>query len=185
VSGAAIEQIFTSQFWHDQWDVIARAPYLIVPLLLIAGFVGWKWKGTNDDGEMRGLRAEVKGVVNVAAQRLELANEKIEAADEKYKAVVNRENELKDKVARQEKVIAELEKDEKKASEWPQSPLSPARFVQLSTSNTEIKSALTNLSTSTTSLGQALTALHALSDPTPAGLWSEYLTKRKDSEPNK
>jgi hypothetical protein len=52
-----VDQIFTSQFWHDQWDVIAKAPYLIVPLLLIAGFVGWKWKGANDEGEIRELKA--------------------------------------------------------------------------------------------------------------------------------
>ena len=29
-----------------------------MPLLLLAGVVGWKWKESSDDGEIRGLRAE-------------------------------------------------------------------------------------------------------------------------------
>jgi hypothetical protein len=133
--GCAMNQIFTSQFWQE---VIARAPW-VIPSLLIGGLVGWKWKGTNDDGEIRGLRAEVKGLLDVTAQRLELARQK-------YEAVVDRENELNDTIARQEKVIAELKKV----------GVAPPRFAELSTSSTDIKNALTNLSTSTTSLGQAL-----------------------------
>jgi len=73
----------------------------------------------------------------------------LELAREKYEAVVDRENELNDKVARLDKMIAELKKE----------AVAPTRFVKLST---EIKNALTSLSTSTTGLGQALTALQAV-----------------------
>lgn len=73
----------------------------------------------------------------------------MELAREKYEPVVDRENELNDKVARLDKMIAELKKG----------AVAPTRFVELST---EIKNALTNLSTSTTSLGQALTTLQAV-----------------------
>jgi hypothetical protein len=131
-----MDQIFTSQFWHDQWTVITSAPWLVIPLLLVAGFVGWKWKGANDDGEIRGLRAEI----NAAAQRLELAREK-------YEAVANQVNELREKVAQQDKVIAELKK----------TAIAPVRVDELAASNTEIKRSLTDLSTSTTILGEALT----------------------------
>jgi hypothetical protein len=130
-----MDQILTTQFWHDQWTVITSAPWLVIPLLLVAGFVGWKWKGANDDGEIRGVRAEL----GTAAQRLEFAREQ-------YEAIVKQLNELRDKVAQQEKVIADLRK----------TAVAPVRVDELVSSNTEIKNALTNLSTSTTTLGEAL-----------------------------
>jgi hypothetical protein len=66
-----MDQIFTSQFWHDQWTVITSAPWLVIPLLLVAGFVGWKWKGANDDGEIRGraVLARNPGQINVELLR--------------------------------------------------------------------------------------------------------------------
>jgi hypothetical protein len=66
-----VEQLFTVQFWHDQWAFIMSAPWVIVPLLAIAAVVGWKIKGALDGRELRGLRAE-----NAAANRqLELARD--------------------------------------------------------------------------------------------------------------
>ena len=50
-------------------------------MLLIAGFVGWKLKGANDEDEIRGLRAEL----DVAALRLELEREKLKAAGTKQR----------------------------------------------------------------------------------------------------
>jgi phage-related tail protein len=85
---------------------------------------------------MRGVWAEL----DVAAQRLELAHEK-------HEAVVNQVNELRRIVTEQDKVIAELKKV----------PTAPVPVVELLTSNTAIKNALTNLSTSTSNLGEALT----------------------------
>ena len=128
-----MDQLFTRQFWHDQWAVVASAPWVIVPLLLIAGLVGWKAKGIIDDGQIRGLRAQL----DVADQRLRLATER-------YEAVVQRENELKHKVAQQDRVIART------------APTSTVPVNELQTGNTEIRNALTNLSTSTAALGDAL-----------------------------
>jgi hypothetical protein len=85
---------------------------------------------------MRGVWAEL----DVAAQRLELAHEK-------HEAVVNQVNELRRIVTEQDKVIAELKKV----------PTAPVPVVELLTSNTAIKNALTNLSTSTSNLGEAPT----------------------------
>ena len=144
-----MDQIYTPQFWQE---VIARAPWpWVIPSFLVGGFVFWKWKAANDDGEIRGLRAEVKAVT-----------ERSEYVREKYEDVVNLENELREKVAQQERVIAQLK-----------AQVAPPRVAALEASNTEIKNSLTNLSTSTTSLGQEL------------GLWFEHLTKRKDSKPDK
>jgi hypothetical protein len=49
-----MDQVFTPQFW--QW-VIERASW-VIPSLLLGGFIGWKRKATNDDGEIRGLKAQ-------------------------------------------------------------------------------------------------------------------------------
>jgi hypothetical protein len=130
-----MDQVFTTQFWHDQFAVIASAPWAIIPLLLIAGFVGWKWKATNDDGEIRELRAKA----DAAAERLELAREK-------YQAVVGELNELRDKIAKLDTKIAKLKKG----------AITSDQFDELKFSSTKIKNSLTNLSTSTGSLGEVL-----------------------------
>jgi hypothetical protein len=130
-----MDQIFTTQFWHDQWSVITSAPWLVIPLLLVAGFVGWKWKAANDDGEIRELRAKA----DAAAERLELAREK-------YQAVVGELNELRDKIAKLDTKLAKLKKG----------AITSDQFDELKFSSTKIKNSLTNLSTSTGSLGEAL-----------------------------
>ena len=130
-----MDQVFTTQFWHDQFAVIASAPWAIIPLLLIAGFVGWKWKATNDDGEIRELCAKA----DAAAERLELAREK-------YQAVVGELNELRDKIAKLDTKIAKLKKG----------AITSDQFDELKFSSTKIKNSLTNLSTSTGILGEVL-----------------------------
>ena len=125
--------------------------------------VGWKWKGANDDGEIRELRARV----DTANERLELADEKLELADQKYEAIVNQVNELKEKIAQQDKVIAKLEDELRKTA------IAPVRLNELAASNTEIKKTLTDLSTSTTTLGQAL------------GLWKPPHSATRQSAPDK
>jgi hypothetical protein len=146
-----MDRVLTEQFWKGQWAVVASAPWVVIPLLLLASFVGWKGKGINDDGEMRGLRAER----DAAVQRLELANEKIEDADEKYEAVVSRVDELGDKVGLQEVMLAELKK----------TGIPQTRFVGLLTSNTEIQNVVTSLSTSINNLGVVLTDIEGLWKP--------------------
>jgi chromosome segregation ATPase len=127
-------------------------PWVIIPSLLIAFLVGWKWKGANDDGEIRELRARV----DTANERLELADEKLELADQKYEAIVNQVNELKEKIAQQDKVIAKLEDELRKTA------IAPVRLNELAASNTEIKKSLTDLSTSTSNLGQTLEIIRGI-----------------------
>jgi ATP dependent DNA ligase-like protein len=52
------EILFNPDFWKAQWGAIWSAPWVFLPALLIAFAVGWKWKGTNQDAEIRGLRAD-------------------------------------------------------------------------------------------------------------------------------
>jgi|SRR6516225_438558 len=143
-----MEQIFTAKFWQE---VIREAP-LVIPPLLIGFFVGWRWKGANDDGEIRELRAKAE----TANERLEFAHEKLEVADKRYEAIVNQVNELTEKVAQQDKVIAELENELKKTA------IAPVRLNELAASNTEIKKSLTDLSTSTSTLGQTLEIIRGI-----------------------
>jgi hypothetical protein len=131
-----MEQIFTTQFWRDQFAVVASAPWTIIPLLLIAGFIGWKWKGINDDGEIRELRAKA----DAAAERLELAREK-------YEVVVGKLNELRDQI-----------EEERHA-------LLSANYRDLEYLNWQIRSKLTDLSTSTDNLGETLLRLTQLHEP--------------------
>jgi hypothetical protein len=65
------ETLFDPDFWKAQWGVIWSAPWVFLPALLIAFAVGWKWKGTNQDAEIRGLRADRDASVS----RLDLVKE--------------------------------------------------------------------------------------------------------------
>jgi hypothetical protein len=52
------QPFLTPEFWKAQWDVIGAAPWVVVPLLLVAFAVAWRWKGSIDNGEIKALRAE-------------------------------------------------------------------------------------------------------------------------------
>ena len=66
------EMLFSPDFWKAQWGVIWSAPWVFLPTILIAFAVGWKWKGTNQDAEIRGLRADR----DTSVSRLDLVKEK-------------------------------------------------------------------------------------------------------------
>jgi|RhiMetStandDraft_4_1073278.scaffolds.fasta_scaffold764847_1 hypothetical protein len=52
------DQFLTPDFWKTQFDVIGAAPWLVIPLLVVALVVAWWLRGQIDDREIRGLRAE-------------------------------------------------------------------------------------------------------------------------------
>src|SRR5262245_55487203 len=52
------EQFLTPDFWKAQLDVVFTAPWLVIPLLVLAAIAAWKLKGNIDDGEVKALRAE-------------------------------------------------------------------------------------------------------------------------------
>jgi hypothetical protein len=67
------DQLFTPQFWNAQWAVVMSAPWLTIPLLLLAGLVGlflqW-WR----DGTLRerlSLANDQRAVVTRQITKLE------------------------------------------------------------------------------------------------------------------
>jgi hypothetical protein len=45
-----LDQLFTPQFWNAQWAVVMSAPWLTIPLLLLAGLVGLCLQRWRDGG---------------------------------------------------------------------------------------------------------------------------------------
>jgi hypothetical protein len=131
-----MDQLLTEKFWHSQWDYLMGAPWLLIPLLLLALFVGNLWRRSVAAGEIRALREQI----NAEGARLNLAREQ-------YASLNAQLAELTAKAEKQQKEIAEL-----KSTLTP-----PARFEHLVRSNTEIQNALTSLAASTSHLGQTLT----------------------------
>ena len=60
-------------FWVTWWKAFSAPEVVIplIPLLLIAVYIGWKIKGRSDDGKIKSMKAQV----DAANQRLLLANE--------------------------------------------------------------------------------------------------------------
>jgi hypothetical protein len=124
-----MDQVLTVKFWHDQWSFVMSAPWVIIPLLLIAAFIGSKIKSAIDAGEVRALKARV------------------DLAHDQYEDVVKRVDNLNGKIAQQDRLIAE----------YKNLPMPPARVQELITSNNEIKGALSSVTNSTADLGVTLT----------------------------
>jgi hypothetical protein len=55
--------------WKQQWTAFASTPYIIPPLILFAGLVGWWLKGTMSKGRIARLNARI----SVFEDRLKLA----------------------------------------------------------------------------------------------------------------
>jgi hypothetical protein len=143
-----MDQFFTGQFWHEQWAVVMSAPWLIVPLLLLSGFIGWRFRKAVDDGEIRGLREQKLA----AADRLQLAHDR-------YGPVVAEVGALKDKIVEQTIAISDLKNHPhfQKAADEQLAMLIRGRLDALYNSNNAMSTTVTNLSTSTTNLGKSLT----------------------------
>jgi hypothetical protein len=124
-----MEQLLTPQFCHDKWAVL-NGLWAIIPSLLLAAFVGWM----------------IRGVVlkNAIGSQLRLArDQRASISDDVIR--------LKAMIARQDDIIAAL-------STIPASAEHP-RIKELTRSNIEVKSVLSNLAQSTTNLGVTLMLL--------------------------
>ena len=54
-----MDQLLTLEFWKVQIEVATSSLWVVIPLLLIAGIIGWKAKGIINDRKIRGLRTEI------------------------------------------------------------------------------------------------------------------------------
>jgi Tfp pilus assembly protein PilO len=136
-----MDQLFTGQFWHDQWTVVMTAPWIILPLLLIAWGVGWKMKGSNDDGEIRGVNAENKAL----KEQLTLANKKHDVVTDQLEA-------LKPYIAKLEPEVSQL-----RAQVQNLSQRIPDQLAALVSTTASVSSGVTAISTANTDLGRTLT----------------------------
>jgi hypothetical protein len=86
-----MEQIFTTEFWKSELAFVMGAPWIVIPLLLIAGVGGWWLRGREDSGHIRGLQAQ-----------LGTRDERLKLADDRYKDLMGKLT-----VATEERAISE------------------------------------------------------------------------------
>jgi hypothetical protein len=108
-----------ADFWLRQWAAFVNAP---VPCLifLALGLAGaWWFRGSVDQGETRGLRAQIEGLkeqINAWEQRLKLASEQEQAAAKaaqsaKEEIVTLKEQQMSSRApAREIATVAEIER---------------------------------------------------------------------------
>ena len=63
-------------FWRRQWEAFSSAPIACVGFLVVGTLAAWWFRGTVDQGETKGLRAQIDAL----EQRLKLAAEQEQAA---------------------------------------------------------------------------------------------------------
>jgi hypothetical protein len=44
---AAMDIIFNSDFWKQQWETVANAPFIVLPPIAMAAWAGWWLRGIN------------------------------------------------------------------------------------------------------------------------------------------
>ena len=107
-----MEELFTPEFWAAQSAVVLKAPWVIVPLLLIAGVIGSTINGWRYGREIKGLRAEndvLKAGAEVLKQRFNLAHDE----QERFKDQIDQQRANSAKLERE---IDDLKKELAKAT---------------------------------------------------------------------
>jgi hypothetical protein len=162
-----IDQLLTVEFWQSLPGVALRAWAIIIPLLLIAGYVGWTIKGWLDGREIRGLRAEI----NTADRQLKLAQDEQKAVTAPVEILNN--TKLEDDVAALTTKVAQIE------SLIPQSLFSQLnnQLVRVASTTAVVTSTARELSEANTALGITLSppsaSLTLTSEPPSVTLSSE------------
>jgi hypothetical protein len=147
-----LEKLTTPDFWQAQAAVMMMAPWVIMPLLVFAGGLGWILKGAQDSGEIRGLRAGK----DAAEERLELAQDKQKAVTAQFKVLepVTRNNEVE---------IADLTTRVARMESSIQAAILP-RLDKIASTSTVVASSVHNLSAANLEVGAVLSGsggLHA------------------------
>ena len=133
-----MDQLLTPEFWKVQIEVATSVFWVVIPLLLIAGMIGWKSKGIIYDRKLRGLRAEI----NTREQRLQQAHDKQEL-------VANQVKILRDAVMQE---YAKLKKAKKMSLEEEATDLVSVAYK----ANRAARSSLSTLSIANNALGATL-----------------------------
>jgi hypothetical protein len=85
-----MDAVFTSEFWKSQIDVVASAPWAVLPLLILVAVVFYWLRGRFVDGELAALRAE-NAFLNT---QLEAAKTSSQGVDERMTAMEGKLAEL-------------------------------------------------------------------------------------------
>ena len=147
-----MDKLFASEFWEAQSAVVMSAPWVVVPLLAFAGFIGWQIKGWLDNREIRGLKAEndaLKAGAQVLKQRFNLAHDE----QERFKDQIDQQ---RANGAKLEREIDELKTELAKAK----GKLPAGVFRQLdkvTSTSAVVANTVTVLSTANNELGRTLT----------------------------
>jgi hypothetical protein len=138
-----------------------RAPWVIVPLLLVCVFVGWRAKGAQDDGEIRGLKAENKGLgvdKEAAETRLKLAQDKQQATTRQLEVLEPFARKSESEIAALKIKVAQIESE---LSERVKAILLP-ELEKIASNNTVVATSVHNLSAANLEVGAALAGLGGL-----------------------
>ena len=133
-----MDQLLTPEFWKAQIEVASSALWAVIPLLLIAGIIGWKSKGIVDKRKITGLRAEI----DAREQRLQQAHDKQEL-------VANQVKILRDAVMQE---YAKLKRAKKISLEQEATDLVSVAYK----ANRAARSSLSTLSIANNALGATL-----------------------------
>jgi hypothetical protein len=64
-----MDTLLTPEFWSGQIAGAIQNWAVVIPLLFLAGVIGWQWKGSNDDVEIKALRTQQKEIEEFAEDR--------------------------------------------------------------------------------------------------------------------
>jgi septal ring factor EnvC (AmiA/AmiB activator) len=76
--------------WKRQWEAFVSAPYVMFPLLMIAGFAGWWLRGTKSDGIIAALNVRITGFedqLKFAATKIASANKERDEINDQLQAI--------------------------------------------------------------------------------------------------
>jgi hypothetical protein len=133
-----MDQVLTPEFWKVQIELATSAFWIVIPLLLVAGIIGWKFKGIIYDRKLSDLRAEI----NTREQRLQQAHDKQEL-------VANQVKILRDAVMQE---YAKLKKAKRMSLEQEATDLVSVAYK----ANRVARSSLSTLSIANNALGATL-----------------------------
>ena len=152
-----MEKLLTPEFWQAQSAVVMSAPWVVGPLLVFAGFVGWQIKGWLDNREIIGLRAgndALKAGAEVLKRRLNLAHDE----QERFKDQIDQQRANSAKLERE---IAELRTELAKATVRVPAAVAllhlDKQLDKVASASAVMANTVTVLSTANNELGRTLT----------------------------
>jgi hypothetical protein len=155
-----MDKIFASDFWEAQAAVVMQAPWAIVPLLLLAGFIGSKIQNALNGREIRGLKAEN----NALKQQLNLAHDKQGPVTKQVEILEGAET------GKVPEWVTEVKRDVTGMLPEIVEKAVAARLDKIATTSAVVANTVTVLSTANNALGASLNPSGAIYSDTPLPL---------------